>query len=117
MVRIRDVIFNEYETFNGDLETLKDDMLKIRLDELSKLLQQCTIPEESEEEMLVQLAQEEPGEIRNLAEDKLGDDYCKDYCNQQSGLAEDELGDDYYNDYYNQQSSLAEDKIQVYKTD
>jgi hypothetical protein len=34
----RDVIFNEQETFNGDLEALKDDMLHVRLDELSKSL-------------------------------------------------------------------------------
>ena len=71
VVRTRDVTFNEYETFNGDLETLKDDMLGIRLDELSKLLQECTIPEESEEETQVQPAQEEPDEIRNLAEDEI----------------------------------------------
>ena len=44
VVRTRDVTFNEYETFNGDLETLKDDMLRIQLDKLSKLLQECTIP-------------------------------------------------------------------------
>ena len=71
VVRMRDVTFNEYETFNGDLETLKDDMLKIQLDELSKLLQECTIPEESEDETQVQPAQEEPDEIRNLAEDEI----------------------------------------------
>ena len=63
IVRTRDVTFNKYETFNGDLETLKDDMLKIQLDELSKLLQECTIPEESEDETQVQPAQEEPDEI------------------------------------------------------
>ena len=40
-------------------------MLKIRLDELSKLLQEYTIPEESEEAQ-VQPAQEEPDEIRDL---------------------------------------------------
>ena len=60
---MRDVTFNEYETFNGDLDTLKDDMLGIQLDELSKLLQECTIPEESEEEMHVQPVQEEPDKI------------------------------------------------------
>jgi len=70
VVRTRDVTFNENETFNGDLETLKDDMLKIQLDELSKLLQECTIPEELEE-MLVQPAQEELDEIRTLAEDEI----------------------------------------------
>jgi hypothetical protein len=64
-------MFNKHETFNGDLETLKDDMLKIRLDKLSKLLQECTIPEESEEETQVQLAQEEPNEIQDLAEDEI----------------------------------------------
>ena len=71
VVRTRDVTFNEYKTFNGDLETLKDDMLRIQLDELSKLLQECTIPEESEGETQVQPAQEEPDEIRDLAEDEI----------------------------------------------
>jgi hypothetical protein len=46
-------MFNEYETFNRDLETLKDDILKIRLDELLKLLQECTIPKELGEETQV----------------------------------------------------------------
>jgi hypothetical protein len=46
-------------------------MLGIQLDELSKLLQECTIPEESEEETQVQPAQEEPDEIRSLAEDEI----------------------------------------------
>jgi len=54
----RDVIFNEKETFNGDLESLKDEMLHIKLNELSELLQQCATPEESEE-------------VRDLAEDEL----------------------------------------------
>ena len=48
---MRDVMFNEYKTFNRDLETLKDDILKIQLDELLKLLQECTILEELKEEM------------------------------------------------------------------
>ena len=47
--------------------------------------------------MLVQLAQEELDEIRNLVED--------------------ELDNNYYNDYYNQQGSLVEDEILVYKID
>ena len=29
VVQTRDVIFNKYKTFNRDLETLKDDILKI----------------------------------------------------------------------------------------
>jgi hypothetical protein len=49
VVQTRDVTFNEYKTFNGDLETLKDDMLKIQLDELLKLLQEYTILKELEE--------------------------------------------------------------------
>ena len=71
VVRTRDVTFNEYETFNGDLETLKNDMLRIQLDELSKLLQECTVPEEPDEETQVQPAQEEPDEIRSLEEDEI----------------------------------------------
>ena len=46
---MRDVTFNKYKTFKGDLEMLKDNMLRIQLDELSKLLQECTIFRESEE--------------------------------------------------------------------
>ena len=65
-----DVIFNEQETFNGDLEALKDDMLHVRLDELSKSLQQYAIPEELEEKQ-VQPAQEEFEEVRELGEDEL----------------------------------------------
>ena len=70
-------MFNENETFNGKLETLKDDMLKIWLDELLKLLQECTIPEELEE-MLVQPAQEEPDEQRSLAKDELDENPAED---------------------------------------
>jgi hypothetical protein len=57
-------------------------MLKIQLDKLSKLLQECTIPEKSEEEILVQPVQEEPDKIRNLAEDE---------PNKKRSLAEDEI--------------------------
>ena len=63
-------MFNKYKTFNRDLETLKDNMLKIQLDKLLKLLQEYTIPKELEE-MLVQLVQEELNEIQNLAKDKI----------------------------------------------
>jgi hypothetical protein len=66
----RDVIFNEQETFNGNLESLKDDMLHIKLNELSELLHKCAIPKESEEEQ-VQPAEEESEEVRDLAEDEL----------------------------------------------
>jgi AMMECR1 domain-containing protein len=45
-------------------------MLGIKLDELSKLLQECTILEELEETQ-VQLAQKELDEIRSLAKDEV----------------------------------------------
>ena len=64
-------MFNKKETFNRDLETLKDDILKIHLGELSQILKECTILEELEEKTQVQLAQEELDEIRNLEEDKI----------------------------------------------
>ena len=35
---MRDVTFNKDETFNRNLETLKDDILRIRIDELSRIL-------------------------------------------------------------------------------
>ena len=70
-MQTRDVTFNEYKTFTKDLEKLKDDMLGIQLDKLSKLLQECTILEESEKETQVQLAQEELNEIQDLVEDEI----------------------------------------------
>ena len=53
-------------------------MLKIQLDELLKLLQKCTILEELEKEMLVQLAQEELDKQRSLAEDELDENPAED---------------------------------------
>ena len=53
VVQTRDVMFNKKETFNGDLETLKDDILKIHLGELSQILKECTILEELEEKTQV----------------------------------------------------------------
>ena len=48
-------MFNKYKTFSRDLQTLKDNMLKIQLDKLLKLLQECTILRESNKETQVQL--------------------------------------------------------------
>jgi hypothetical protein len=53
-------------------------MLKIQLDELLKLLQECTIPRESNKETQVQLAQEEYNEIQSLLEDLYKDDLVED---------------------------------------
>ena len=50
---------------------LKDNMLKVQLNELLKLLQDCTIPKELEEKTQAQLVQEELNEIRFLVEDEL----------------------------------------------
>lgn len=71
VVRTRDVTFNEEAVFDGNLESLKDDMLKISLDELSELLGSYTLPEDQEEESPVQPAQEEPDEVRELVLDEI----------------------------------------------
>jgi hypothetical protein len=38
VIQTRDIIFNKDETFNGDLNKMKDDYLYIKLDKLTKLL-------------------------------------------------------------------------------
>jgi hypothetical protein len=61
----RDVIFDEQETFDGNLESLRDDIREIDLEELAELLQKCSIPEE-EQGGQVHPVQEEPQEVRDL---------------------------------------------------
>lgn len=45
VISTRDVIFNEDETFSGNIEQLKDDLLHISSDELNKLLDQAEEPQ------------------------------------------------------------------------
>lgn len=45
VVIARDVIFNEKETFSGDIQHVKDDLLHIASEELEALLQRVEIPE------------------------------------------------------------------------
>jgi hypothetical protein len=56
VVIMRDVIFNEEETFSGALEELRDDIRELDLDELSTLLQEYALPEEAEEQVNPALA-------------------------------------------------------------
>jgi len=39
------MVFNEKEIFNGDIQALKDDCLRLQLDELSQLLSTIQLPE------------------------------------------------------------------------
>jgi hypothetical protein len=48
VIAIRDVTFNEKDTFNGDLQTMKDDLLHISSEELEALLQNTDLTEQSE---------------------------------------------------------------------
>jgi hypothetical protein len=48
VVIARDVIFNEKETFSGDIQQVKDDLLHIASDELETLLRRVEIPEPDE---------------------------------------------------------------------
>ena len=59
--------------FNGSIEALKDDILKLDLEELSWLLQEHVVLEETGEgkEIPVQPAQEELKEVRDLIEDEI----------------------------------------------
>src|SRR2546421_8427574 len=70
IVLTRDVVFNEHETFNGSIEALKDDIRELDLEELSRLLQEHVVPEETGEgeEIPVQPAQEELEGVRDLIE-------------------------------------------------
>jgi hypothetical protein len=66
VIRTRDVIFNEEETFNGDIQMLKDDLLQVTPEELSDLINACSIPDHMGEESQVQPVQEDPDEVREL---------------------------------------------------
>ena len=44
-----DVVFNKHEMFNGSIEALKDDIRELDLEELSRLLQEHVVPEETGE--------------------------------------------------------------------
>ena len=46
VVATRDVVFNEKEIFNGDLQSLKDDCIHIRLKDLQKLLTTIEEPDD-----------------------------------------------------------------------
>ena len=48
VISTRDVVFNEYERFTGDLEKLKDDVKEVDLEELAKLLQKVALPDNEE---------------------------------------------------------------------
>jgi hypothetical protein len=56
VVIMRDVIFDEEETFSGALKELRDDIRELELDELSTLLQEYALPEEAEEQVNPALA-------------------------------------------------------------
>ena len=73
IVLTRDVVFNEHETFNGSIEALKDDIRELDLEELSRLLQEHMVPEETGEgdEIPVQPTQEELEEVRDLIENEI----------------------------------------------
>src|SRR3989440_12983679 len=49
IILTRDIVFNEHEMFNGSIEALKDDICELNLEELSRLLQELTVPEETGE--------------------------------------------------------------------
>jgi len=84
IVLTRDVVFNEHETFNGSIEALKDDIRELDLEELSRLLQEHAVLEETGEgeEIPVQPAQEELEEVRDLIEDEI---QVQPESNEQSG--------------------------------
>ena len=46
IISTRDVIFNEEERFTGNLEALKNDVREVDLEELAKLLQKVTLPDD-----------------------------------------------------------------------
>ena len=49
IISSRDVIFNEKEFFNGDTQTLKDDLLHTSIEELAELVERTALPEIQED--------------------------------------------------------------------
>jgi hypothetical protein len=48
VISARDVVFNEQQTFNGDIQTVKADLLHISSNELETLLRKVETPQGSE---------------------------------------------------------------------
>ncbi|KAL2137577.1 hypothetical protein VTI28DRAFT_8991 [Corynascus sepedonium] len=69
IVVMRDVVFNEQETFSGRLEELRDDIKEIDLDKLSTLLQEYAIQELPDEQVNPALAPR--GVEEDLVEDTI----------------------------------------------
>ena len=70
VISTRDVTFNENETFSGDIQEWKDDLLHISTEELEDLIRMSSIPAAAEEEEPVQPVQEDLDQSRILEEDE-----------------------------------------------
>ena len=71
VVVTRDVIFDEQETFDGNLESLKDDIRELNLDELADLLRKCSIPNQEQVYPVQEEPREEVRDLDGLAEEEI----------------------------------------------
>ena len=60
MISTRDVIFNEDEFFDGNVQSLKDDLLHISMEELAELVKKTALPEQEEEDLPETTIEDEP---------------------------------------------------------
>ena len=69
VISVRDVIFDENETFSGNTEEWRDDLLHISTQELEALIRACVVPTAAEEEFPVQPMQEDLDEPTTVLEE------------------------------------------------
>ena len=60
VISTRDVIFNEDEFFDGNVQSLKDDLLHISMEELAELVKKTALPEQEEEDLPETTIEDEP---------------------------------------------------------
>jgi len=54
------VIFNKDEFFNGNVQSLKDDLLHISIEEFAELVKKTALPEQEEEDLPETTIEDEP---------------------------------------------------------
>ena len=71
VISTRDVIFNEDEFFDGNVQSLKDDLLHISMEELAELVKKTALPEQEEEDLPETTIEDETHLVKSIARIRL----------------------------------------------
>ena len=91
VISTRDVIFNEDEFFDGNVQSLKDDLLHISMEELAELVKKTALPEQEEEDLPETTIEDEPEfmipsgldmTIETIEDEEAQDEEAQDECSQ-----------------------------------